>query len=439
MGMVTEIIPDIVEATLLMVVFESLTGRKNFVKENKIRTVLFLLLYIFLSCVSNKSNIMIYHTLFIAIFTMLLMSYFTGTNIFTSAIIYLLFFSVVVSTELIIAVIEMGVFRIDVNQIDQNYNILIFLILVSKLLQIFIVYIIYKHNSIFINYKILNKEGSLFSNYIIQTAVFGFFVIGVNFGIFNFKNTIVYNIIIFIIYFIFIIVGFIDLKEREKIIKINNNYKVQEQQLKNMEEIIKIIREEKHDFANHINVIQALCCLNKPNTTDRIKEYVLKITNSLNSAFKYIDTGNDYIDGFLSLKSNFAAEKDILFEVKIDAYFDMIKIREDELVSIISNIIDNAFDAVNKKLDNKEIYFNTFLEDEEFCIEIANNGEKITDSLKCKIFEKGFSTKVDHKDDHGYGLNITKQLVENNKGKIYVESDEEETSFLIKFKIDKVN
>lgn len=437
MNLAVEIVPDIVEAIILLVIFESLANQKSYIKENTFKAILFIAIYIISSYWSNATVPMVYHSLFMVIITILLLSYFTNINIFTAIIIYLLFFTIILLTEMLVATVEMFAFKINLDQIKLHFNYLIVLILVSKFLQICITYILFKFNSVFTKVKLLGKEGSLFSDYIIQTGIFGFFVLSVNFGVFNIKNMVTYNIFIFIIYFIFIIVGLIDLRERERIIEINNNYKVQEQQLKNMENIINIIREEKHDFANHINVIQALCFLDKPNAVEKIKEYVLKITDSLNSSFRYLDTGNDYLDGLLSIKNNFASKNDILFEVSINAYFNLLKIRENELISIISNIIDNAFEALKDKQGNKEIAFTSFLEEDKFCIEIANNGGEIPENIRDKIFEKGFSTKTMKKDEHGYGLYITKQLVESNNGSIYLESDEEETSFLIKFKIDK--
>ena len=216
------------------------------------------------------------------------------------------------------------------------------------------------------------------------------------------------------------------------------NYKIQGQHIKHMEEIISIIRQEKHDFANHINVIQGLCMLNKPDTVEKIKDYVSKISDTVHSSFKYLNTGNDYIDGLLSIKNNYAVKNNIDFEVMVDEPFNLIKIRQDELISIVSNLIDNAFEALQSKpdSDDKEIAVSTFREHEYFCIEVADNGDVISESMKEKIFDKGFSTKASKKSDHGFGLYIIKQLVEKNNGSICVESSPEITKFLVKFKIE---
>ncbi|MBU3153927.1 sensor histidine kinase, partial [Clostridium estertheticum] len=147
--------------------------------------------------------------------------------------------------------------------------------------------------------------------------------------------------------------------------------------------------------------------------------------------------GNDYIDGLLSIKNNYAMKNKIDFNVIIDESFNLLKIREDELISIISNIIDNAFEALMLKAldENKEISINTFLDDNKFCIQISNNGNDIPKEIINKIFEKGYSTKTKGKGDHGFGLYITKQLVEHNNGYISVERVSGKTKFLVEFKM----
>ncbi|WP_243124305.1 ATP-binding protein [Clostridium sp. AWRP] len=379
-----------------------------------------------------------YHSLIPIVVDILLLSLTLKIKIFDSTVIVSLLITIIFTTEFFIQTIEMFIFNIDLNQIFLNSEYLWIFIIVTKILQILIVLMIFKFNLYFIKLKLFKKEGVIFANLIIELGVFAIFVFCINYGIFNIDNIQIYNIIIFSIYFVFLIAKFRSLKEKHTLVNINAKYKVQESQIKNMEEIISIIRQEKHDFANHINVIQGLCMLNKPNTVERINDYVLKISDTVHSSFKYLDTGNDYIDGLLSIKNNYAAKNNIDFEVMIDEPFDLIKIRQDELISIISNLVDNAFEAFQSKTytDYKEIAVSTFREHEDFCIEVADNGDVISESMKKRIFDKGFSTKTSKKSDHGFGLYIIKQLVEKNNGNIHVESTAENTKFLVKFKIE---
>ncbi len=405
--------------------------------QNKIKTGLFLILFIFLTYWSTFHIPLAYHTLFLVIFDILLLAFITKIKLFDSAIIVCLFFTIMFATESFVQIIEMPIFNVNLNQLISNSRYFYIFVASSKILQIIIIAIIFKFNSYFIELKLFEKEGAIFANLIIELGVFTLFIFCVNFGIFHIKNIQSYNIIIFIIYFIFLISKFKNLKEKQLAVNININYKIQEKHIKHMEEIISIIRQEKHDFANHINVIQGLCLLNKPDTIEKIDSYVRKISDTIHSSFRHLDTGNDYIDGLLSIKNSYALKNNMDFKVTINEPFSLLKIRQDELISIISNLVDNAFEAFNKSdVENKEISIITFEEDMNFCIEIADNGDVIPENIIEKIFNKGFSTKTKEKGEHGFGLYITKQLIEKNNGIIFVESTAQRTKFTVKFKMD---
>lgn len=441
MNAIREIILDCIEALLLLGVFEALYDKKRFVIQNKLRSIIFCILFVVATYLDTFNVANAYHTLFISVFDILLLSYITKIKVFTSAVIFFLFIIMLSITEYFTQTIEMFMFNINLNQIYLISNYLWIFLITAKTLQVISVVALLKFSERFTKFKLFQQEGILFSNLIIQVGIFALFIFSVNFGIFNVKNTRMYNIIVFIVYFIFLILGFKELKEYERAVNIEASYKVQEHQIKNMEEIISIIRQEKHDFANHINVIWGLCLLNKPNTVERIKKYVVGISDTMHSSFKYIDTGNDYLDGLLSIKNNYAMKNNINFNIKINEPFSSIKIKENELISIISNLVDNAFEAFKLKanIQNKKISVDTFVKNEKFCIAIANNGDMISESIREKIFDKGFSTKTKKSSDHGFGLYIIKQLVEQNNGYIYLESTLEKTKFLIEFEIREIS
>nr|WP_298839093.1 ATP-binding protein [uncultured Clostridium sp.] len=436
MKMTREIILDIFEALILLGVFSFLTNQKKYIIENKIKTGLFCIIYVvttYLSTIYFNNNL--YHTLFTIVISILLLIFITKTNLYSSIIIFSLFFTIIFVTETLTQFIEMFILKVGLTQILTISKYELIFIVGSKSLQILVLIILLKYNVFSNKIKLFNREKSLFSEFLIELGIFSLFLFILLFSVLDIENNKTYDTLIFSAFFIFSLIAFIHLKENEKLININNKYKVQEYQISNMEEILNIIRQEKHDYANHINVIQALCCLNKPNTVERIKEYVSKLSDIIHLSFSYLDTGNDYLDGLLSIKNNYATQNGIDFKVLIDESFSLLRIREDELISIISNIIDNAFEALRlKSLDeNKEISITTFLDDKKFCIQIADNGDGIPEEIINKIFEKGYSTKTKEKGDHGYGLYITRQLVEHNNGIISVERTTLKTKFLIEF------
>lgn len=423
-----------IQSILFLLVYEVLLNQKGFIKQNKLKTLLYCFIFVFTYYCLSLYVPKVYQTPFLTIVSILSFSLISKRPIISISVAFFFYLIILAITDFSVATIQMLIFNITTNEILNNSRYLLIHNVISESLLFFIIVILYKLNLNLTKFNI-KKENSLMLNLIIETGLFSIFIFIANLGVLNIKNMMLYNVLVFSIYFIFLIVQIMDLKERERLLNIYNSYKVQEKQIKNMEEIINIIRQEKHDFANHINIIQGLCFLNKPNTVERIKDYVAKISDSIHSSFRYLNTGNDYIDGLLSIKYNYATKNNIDFQVIIDEPLDSLKIKADELISIVSNLVDNAFESykIKSNSSNKRILFNTFLDKNMFCIKIIDNGDPIPYDIQSKIFERGFSTKEKLNNDHGFGLFITKELVEHNNGEIIFYSSEEETSFLVKF------
>lgn len=438
MGIFNELILDLIEAVILLCVFQVFMDEKNFVFKNKVKAIgLCITITAFLFW-STKNLPMEYHTFFNVAFSILALTFFTEINIFSSMMIYFIFTSILLVTEISVVSLMMFILNLNLQQIVGNQHYMFILTLCSKLIQIGIAILLFKYNLSIRRFKIFSKENSIYSNFIVSFGIFGIFTFSVSLSIYKVSNSVVYNLMLFGFYIAFFIISLKDLIERDKLVTINNKYKIQEYQIKNMEQVISIIREEKHDYANHINVMQALCTLNKPNTMDKIKEYVADISDSIHSSFKYLDTGNDYIDGLLAIKSSYAAKNDIQFQVLINEPFSTIKVKADELISIVSNLVDNAFEAFDgvECIENRHVSLETQFTQQKFVINITNNGKKIPVEILDQIFSSGFSTKKGS--ERGFGLYITKGLVEKNHGKIIVKSNEEDTTFIVIFDLKKV-
>ena len=440
MGMLMEIITDLIEAIILLSIFQIFMGEKRFVIKNKIKSIIFCLIFTTFLYISSTYITLMYHTLINIVFSIILLIFITKINAWAAASIYFIFYIILLITEMSVGTIEMLVLNTNMEQIVSNQKNFLVLAIMSKLLQILIVILLYQFNLSIKKYKVFNNDKSIYSNFIFSIAILGIFTVGICYSS-SIRNNTNYNALIFVLYLTFFILSMRDLKERDRLINIKNKYQVQEFQIKNMEQIISIIREEKHDFSNHINVIQALCTLNKPNALERIREYVSSISELIHDSFKYLNTGNDYIDGLLSIKNNYAGKNEIDFSVVIDEPLSTLKIKADELISIVSNLVDNAFEAFDKSLnsENKKVIFETCLEEGKFIMEIADNAKVIPQNEIDSIFTKGFSTKTDKGSDHGFGLFITKELVEKNHGTISVESDEFETVFTVIFDLRRIN
>lgn len=88
-----------------------------------------------------------------------------------------------------------------------------------------------------------------------------------------------------------------------------------------------------------------------------------------------------------------------------------------QIKQILLNLLLNAIDAL--KEEGGQILLKVKEKDNKVLFELKDNGSGILPEHLEKVFESNFTTK---KNGYGIGLAISKQLVEENKGKIWIES-----------------
>ncbi|NLX63140.1 MAG: transporter substrate-binding domain-containing protein [Tissierellia bacterium] len=109
-------------------------------------------------------------------------------------------------------------------------------------------------------------------------------------------------------------------------------------------------------------------------------------------------------------KKRISVVKDIR---KLSVFADRNQIKQ-----ILVNIILNSIEAME---EGGKIYISSFKGDAEGIIEIKDNGCGIAEAHMDKIFQPFFTLKPN---GTGIGLAITKKLVEENEGDIFIESEE---------------
>lgn len=211
-------------------------------------------------------------------------------------------------------------------------------------------------------------------------------------------------------------------------LKRKSEYDQMKCQIGSMEELNKVNRMQRHDYRNHLTVINGLVLLDKK---QQLKEYIGKlIEESHNQGFE-VETGIKELDILLEAKNKEADDKGICLECINDIQLPNLLLSPFALVKVFSNIIDNAIQALgDTKITDKRIVFSIFEDIVFYIIAISNNGNKIPEDVAIKIFEQGYSTKS--KEGRGYGLYIVKKTLNRYNGIIDLISTEKETKFTIK-------
>lgn len=240
------------------------------------------------------------------------------------------------------------------------------------------------------------------------------------------KLIVVFMIISSLLCVICLIVAILFLNKFKKIFQIENNLMMKN--LDQMKETIDLLRLQKHDYMNHLQVI--LMQITNGNV-EGARKYILGMAECSKNSVSVFNTGNNYIDAILNLKNTRCLEQNINLTACVDSLLEGTNLEDTQLSSILLNIIDNAIDELSKNNKSyKYIHLDTYKENNKHNISIKNNGRMIDDTQK--IFKIGFSSKGNNR---GYGLYYIKQLLESNNCNIEVYSDEYETEFNIQIPI----
>lgn len=105
----------------------------------------------------------------------------------------------------------------------------------------------------------------------------------------------------------------------------------------------------------------------------------------------------------------------------------LIECRSVEISQVILNLINNARDAISD-LEDKWIKIQTFQMGNQLRVNVIDSGNGIPLDIQDKIMESFFTTKELGKGT-GLGLSLSKRIVEEHKGQLFIDNENENTCF----------
>ncbi|WP_462409394.1 ATP-binding protein [Neobacillus sp. Marseille-QA0830] len=214
------------------------------------------------------------------------------------------------------------------------------------------------------------------------------------------------------------------------------------QELSHIKSYAEGLRAQTHEYSNSLYTLLGLIQLGSyKEAIDFISKEVDYTQGFIEFLMKEIP--DPVIAGFILGKVSLASELKIKFTIDRESSFRDVplEINRDSLVTIIGNIINNAFDAVRDN-EKEEKYVSLFLTDlgKELIIEVEDNGKGIAMDAQGQIYKSGFSTK-NQQTNAGIGLSLVKKAIEDLGGSITFSSNSGEgTIFTVaipKRKVDR--
>jgi len=165
-------------------------------------------------------------------------------------------------------------------------------------------------------------------------------------------------------------------------------------------------RRLKHDMKNHIMVIASY--LNN-NETEKAKEYLSLVLDSLNKVYSYIQTGNSVLNYIINSKLEYAHSKGVEFKAEIEN-LPFSKMGSVDFSALLGNALDNAVEASVKEkcgfvyvgIVKKRGYDTILIKNRIIKSVLGKNPSLVSDK--------------ENKESHGYGIKQIKSITEKYDG-----------------------
>ena len=180
------------------------------------------------------------------------------------------------------------------------------------------------------------------------------------------------------------------------------------------------LRAQEHEFANRLHVITGLLELGD---TAEATRYLADIsTRSLAQAEELRSRiAPPAVAALLLAKITVGSERGIDFDVSPDSRLDQPHSATRTMLTIIGNLVDNAFDALEGCPEPRRVTLELSEQAGEVVVVVTDNGPGIAADAVDEIFQDGFTTKTARGQlRRGLGLALVHRLVLRAGGSITV-------------------
>jgi len=189
-----------------------------------------------------------------------------------------------------------------------------------------------------------------------------------------------------------------------------------------MEQLNNTLRSQRHDFLNHLQVVYSLIEMEE---FQEANAYIEKVYGAITSVSHAIKTANPAVNALLQVKLAACEKAGVHVELNIQSAWKDLPIPGWEMCKVLSNLIDNAIDALAEVTDRQLTI--TLTEDlKSYRFTVSNNGPMIPLKAQKTVFTPGITSKGE---GHGMGLYIVKRTLNARGGDIDLVSDPARTAF----------
>ncbi|NLF28006.1 MAG: GHKL domain-containing protein [Clostridiales bacterium] len=194
---------------------------------------------------------------------------------------------------------------------------------------------------------------------------------------------------------------------------LSENYRQQLYYMENLEQLVKKLRSERHDFDNRLGIIYGML---EGAEADKAKEYAASLIGASHAHHSIVQLPYSMLRAMINYKLSVASELDIRLSPSAELR-EGLSFNEPDLAIIIGTLMDNAIEACRKAPD-MHIAFSLCYKPDYLILRVENSVEPGA-QMPSWMGGPGASSKPDP-ENHGFGLSNVKYLVEKQGGLIEI-------------------
>lgn len=174
------------------------------------------------------------------------------------------------------------------------------------------------------------------------------------------------------------------------------------------------VKKFRHDIKNLLIVLRSLV---EEEKSEKALAYMDEMQESLSNTTKRYDTGNFMADAVLNSKDTKAAE--YYAALQFEGFIPVDRVKDIDMVILLSNLLDNAIEACAKVPGNKVIRVDSVLKKNTWVLTVQN--PTIADAV---IENNSVRTTKENKNLHGFGLKNIEQVAKKYDGFMHIECED---------------
>jgi sensor histidine kinase regulating citrate/malate metabolism len=186
--------------------------------------------------------------------------------------------------------------------------------------------------------------------------------------------------------------------------------------LDTVQQLSDTLRAQTHEAANQLHTVVSLIELGRP---EEAAGFAVKRASAAQGLADRVHGVGDVpvLAAVLLGKTGVAAERGVALEVDPGSVVEGLPLDDAELVTVVGNLVDNAFDAVTDS-GTRRVVVRIEADDRWLALDVEDSGPGLDEQAAQRAFERGWSTKPSDPTGRGLGLALVAQVVRRHGGTI---------------------